>query len=136
MQTSCYDTYTGPGRVVISYGFPRNLDPGYKIFKKLAPGDWFRLDEYKNNQDKYRERFYREILAPLNAKEVYETLQKLTAPHEPILLCWEKDPSKPNEWCHRRMVAEWFKAELGVDVPEYAPAKKAKADKQASLFAE
>lgn len=137
MQTSCYDTFKGPGRVVISYGFPRNLGPGYKIFKKLAPGSWFRLPEYYENEPKYRERYFREILGKLDAQEVYDTLCKLTAPHEPVLLCWEKNPTtNPKDWCHRRMVAEWFKEKIGVDVPEYAPAKKAKTSNQASLFAE
>ena len=33
-----------------------------------------------------------------------------------ILLCWEK----PGEYCHRRLVAEWFKETMGVEVPEYS----------------
>ncbi|MCL6442574.1 MAG: DUF488 domain-containing protein, partial [Alicyclobacillus sp.] len=31
-----------------------------------------------------------------------------------VLLCYEKH----NDWCHRRMVADWFEKELGVVVPE------------------
>lgn len=136
MQTSCYAHYKGPGRIVISRSFPRDLGPGYRIFKKLAPGAWFRQPEYMENEAKYRERYFREILAPLDPKEVYEHLHSLTAPHEPVLMCWEKDPSKPHDWCHRRMVAEWFKEMLGVDVPEYTAGKKPKSDKQRSLFAD
>jgi hypothetical protein len=138
MKTSCYAKYKGPGRIVISRGFPRDLGPGYKIFRALAPGEWFKLPEYKASQDKFRERYFREILAPLNARQIYDHLHTLVGKNiEPVLLCWEYDPSKPNEWCHRRMVADWFEKELGVSVPEWTPAKKeTKQSKQASLFAD
>ncbi|EDP8947924.1 hypothetical protein IDN71_003483 [Salmonella enterica] len=36
---------------------------------------------------------------------------------EPVLLCWEK----PGEFCHRQLVARWFRRELGIAVEEYDP---------------
>lgn len=136
MQTSNFWNYTGPGRIIISRGYPRQLGVGYKIYKKLAPGEWFKQPEYQANEAKFRERYFREILGSLNPQAEYEHLHTLAGNAEPVLLCWEKDPSKHDEWCHRRMVAEWFHDALGVTVPEYVPGKKPKISKQASLFAE
>jgi hypothetical protein len=137
MQTSNFWNYTGSGRIIISRGFPRNLGEGYRLYRALNPGTWFNSEEYKCCEAKFRERYFREILKPLNPQKVYDHLHELAKGHEPVLLCWEKDPSQPDEWCHRRMVAEWFEEHLGVKVPEYVVAKKPKAkSKQASLFEE
>ncbi|MBW7996799.1 MAG: DUF488 domain-containing protein [Candidatus Glassbacteria bacterium] len=38
---------------------------------------------------------------------------------EPVLLCFEKPPFGDDNWCHRRMVAEWLSDTLGIEVPEY-----------------
>lgn len=134
MQTSNFWNFTGPGRIIISRGFPRNLGAGYRIYRALNPGPWFKSPEYASSEAKFRERYFREILKPLNPKAVYDHLHELAGNAEPVLLCWEGDPSKPDEWCHRRMVADWFEQALGVKVPEYAPAKK--TEKQRSLFAD
>ena len=53
---------------------------------------------------------FAEILAKLDPAEIYETLGE-----NAVLLCWEK----PGEACHRRFVAEWLEAALGVEIPEY-----------------
>lgn len=34
-----------------------------------------------------------------------------------ILLCFE-DLTKPGEWCHRRMFADWWREQTGQEVPE------------------
>lgn len=118
MKTSNFWQYpTGNNRIAISRVIPRGIVPGFKRFRALAPGAWFNQPEYKNNQAAYRERYIAEILAPLNAQDTWEQLHQLAGGEEPILLCWEP-LKKQGEWCHRRMVAEWFEAELGVAVPE------------------
>ncbi len=53
---------------------------------------------------------YETILAQLNATELFEALGENT-----VLICWES----PNTYCHRRRVAEWFEAALGIVVPEF-----------------
>jgi hypothetical protein len=74
---------------------------------------------------------YGEILKKLDPKRVYAELVALVA-EEPVLLCWEVPPftaPQPipqagltmigrSNWCHRRIVAAWFKQTLGIDVPE------------------
>jgi len=134
MQTSNFWNFTGPGRIIISRGFPRNLGEGYRIYRALNPGPWFNDPDLKSSEAKFRDRYFREILKPLDAQKVYDHLHQLVKGHEPVLLCWEKDPTQPDEWCHRRMVADWFEDQLGVKVPEFVPAKKAKASNQGSLF--
>jgi hypothetical protein len=62
---------------------------------------------------------------------VVAELQAMTAPHVPVLLCWERPPfSAVDDWrrqpgehdqrnlCHRRIVSVWLRDELGLEVPE------------------
>lgn len=124
MQTSNFWQYpTGSNRIVISRAIPRWIEPEYQRYPKLAPGGWFNNPEYINNQTAYRKRYVAEILAPLDPEEVWKQLHQLVSGAEPILLCWEP-LKKPGEWCHRRMVAEWFEEMLGVTVPEHVPAEQ------------
>lgn len=49
------------------------------------------------------------VLAKLDPQKVYADLQGS------IVLCWEAS----REQCHRRLVAEWIKENLGIEVPEW-----------------
>lgn len=123
MFTSSFFQYSGPGRISIARGAPRGME-GFKVYRKLNPGSWFREPEFYNDQERYRERYFSEILAPLNPQHVWDELQRLVAGqgHPPVLLCYE-NISKPGQWCHRRMVASWFEQHLGMVVPELQIAK-------------
>lgn len=73
--------------------------------------------------EEYLQRFDAEILAPLDPADTWNELHRLTAPYEPVLLCWERPPVAASEvlghdFCHRRIVAEWFERELGMVVDE------------------
>ncbi len=67
--------------------------------------------KYKADGDKeyYIEHFNKEVLDPLDPKEVYEELGE-----DAILLCWEKS----GDFCHRYLVSKWFKEKLGIEVTE------------------
>jgi hypothetical protein len=110
MKTSSWFKYFGEGRIGISRGLPRRVPAGYRIYRKLAPGPWF------NSVDaaEYERRFQAEILAPLDPRQVWGELHALVAPHEPVLLCFERD----REDCHRLIVARWFEEALGVKIEE------------------
>lgn len=97
-----------PGAISISRYAPRYKR--YKSYKALAPGAWYRTAEVNEYVP-----LYFDILSKLDAQTVYDELIALAAPYEPILLCYE-DVSK--DWCHRRFVADWIHAELGIEVPE------------------
>lgn len=131
MQTSSFFHYNGPGRISIARTVPRGTPAGYRIFRPLWPGKWLWDDTYKNDVNAYRERYFSEILRPLDPQQVYDQLHELAGGFEPVLLCYEH-LVKPDDWCHRRMVAEWFETELGIDVPERGPVKQEK--KQPTLF--
>lgn len=113
MQTSSYHLFRGPGRVAVSLGTPKWLD--LPVYRPLVPAGWMlQLD-----RDDY-ERAYSRQLAALDARQVVADLRALAAGAEPVLCCWE-DLRKPEEWCHRQMIAAWLERELGLQVPEYDP---------------
>jgi hypothetical protein len=96
------------GAVAISLSVPKFYQgPRCQI---LCP----RWDMMKMSKDDYDVQ-YDCILKKLNPKKVFDELLSLGKGEEPILLCWER----PNTWCHRRRVAEWFEEALGTEVSEY-----------------
>ena len=120
MKTSCYTGYRqadgtlGPGAVRITVGAPRIRKSQYREYLALAPPRPMFEAGYTHAD------FAGRVLAPLDAATVWQELHALVAPHEPVLLCFEKpeDILAGKTWCHRHMVAEWFAAELGEQVAE------------------
>ena len=113
---------------------PRNIVPvsicryppsGFKgiQYKKLAPTGEI-LSSFKNNEEKsaYIEQYNEEILSKCNVHEVMDDLLCMTGlkggPNglrdSIALVCFEK----PEDFCHRHLVADWFK-QNGYDVTEY-----------------
>lgn len=85
-------------------------------FKKLAPKYEFFAAYKAGDIDAagYTAEFERLVLRPLHPRLVYDQL--ITDYGKDVtLLCYEK----PGEFCHRRLVADWFERELGVSVPEW-----------------
>ena len=123
MKTSSFFHFNGPGRVSIARSAPRKIS-GYKAFRLLAPGPWFKI----NDQAQYRDLYFQEILKPLDPQEVHDRLHQLAGEgNEPVLLCWEA-LTTPEDWCHRRMAAEWFEDKLGIEVAEIGPMPKPKPE--------
>ncbi len=87
--------------------------PLIATYTHLAPTRSMRKNGYT------REEFETVILAQRNAKICYDALTHMAKGKEPVLLCYEKPPFNDTHWCHRRIVAEWFEAVLGIYVPEY-----------------
>jgi DNA repair photolyase len=98
-----------PNAVAISQGIPT----WYKgaRYRLLAPS--WDLIQIKD-PELYKERYYREVLSKLDPLQVASDLEGC------ILLCHEKDSTH----CHRRIVAEWLEAALGIKVPEMEYAVK------------
>jgi hypothetical protein len=111
MLTSSFFIHTGVGRISIARWAPKATPLGFRTYRALAPGPYFRSVDW----DEYR-RLYAAQLAQLDPRQVWESLHDLVAPYEPVLLCWERLTGE--ERCHRRLVAEWFENSLGVSVPE------------------
>lgn len=100
-------------KIGISRGTPRGQAAGYRLFKILAPGAWFN----SVSAAEYRDRYFSEILASLDAAKVVAKIQELAGDKVPVLVCYES-PTKDEDWCHRGYVSAWLKDKLGLDVPE------------------
>ena len=90
---------------------------GYKglQYKKLAP-KWAFFSEWKRNHDNhyYVQCFNEQVLSKLDAQAVYEELVALAHNTDIALVCYEK----PEDFCHRHLVANWFR-ENGVQIREW-----------------
>jgi hypothetical protein len=115
MRTSSWYTYDGKGkRIGISRGTPRGASAGYRMYRALAPGEWFHSVDYPEYYQLYMEQ-----LGKLDPEQVYADLKALASPLEPVLLCFEAPPLHREHWCHRSLVARWFKETLGLEVREF-----------------
>ena len=97
-----------PNAVAISIGIPRGWRG--RRYLPLAPTRAM----LKMSSENY-DRLYKQILAKLDPRQVYEELGPDT-----ILLCWEKF----NASCHRRLVGEWLEQSLGIIVPEFGHSRE------------
>ena len=115
MKTASFFEYDGPGRVSIARFAPRRIAPGYRVYRALAPGPWFK----SVSEDEYRRR-YDAQLAGLDPREVLDALTVLGGGVEPTLLCWERkaDLEAGRAFCHRRIVAAWLEKAMGIEVDE------------------
>jgi len=81
--------------------------------EKLFPDrGMLKLDEVE-----YTKR-YEAILSRLAPMQVYrelDTMMRNYGASAVALVCWEKH----EKFCHRHLVAKWFKEKLGMDVMEY-----------------
>ena len=104
-----------PNSVAISQGIP----DWYKgsRYQLLAPS-WDII--HIKDPELYKKRYCQEVLSKLDPKQVAADLDGC------ILLCHEKDSTH----CHRRIVAEWLEAALGIKVPEMEFEVKAKEEKK------
>ena len=100
--------------IAISSSLPRyfkNLKPGSFIqYKKLCPS-WDIIMEYKRNGadvERYKSRYYNEILNKLDVDQVYKELEKLSNGKDIVLFGCNGLRGK-NKFCHRHLVIKWFK---------------------------
>ena len=118
MQTASLFTYRGAGKIAIAKTVPYHLGD-VKIFHELVPGQWFQSQPWflEIDIDTYRKEYFKQLLT-LDPRITWQKLHDFAQGHEPVLLCYEKPPFDDWNFCHRRMVAEWFENELGFIVSE------------------
>ena len=63
----------------------------------------------------YVEQFYKLVLDPLNPEIIYNHLIS-TYGEDVSIICYEK----PQDFCHRHIVADWFHTHLGVIINEHS----------------
>ena len=117
MFTSCFANLE---RVAVPLSISGRAPSGYAgpQFKVLAPKLGFYTDYKDGRIDAagYTAAFHAQVLAPLDPRQIYDRLTR-TYGADVTLLCYEP----PGAFCHRRLVAAWLEAALGVTVPELAP---------------
>lgn len=67
------------------------------------------------SDEEYTRRFKTEVLGHADARRFADELKELSGGKDVALCCYEK----PTEFCHRQLVAEWLREELGEDVTEW-----------------
>jgi len=86
--------------------------------KLLAP-KWTFFSAYKNGDigpAEYTRLYHELVLKPLHVPDLYRRLvQDYT--DEVTLLCYEA----PGDFCHRRIVAQWFEEAMKIEIPEWEP---------------
>ncbi len=107
----------GFARIGISRGPPRG-QCGYRMYRPLAPGPWFK----SVSADEYRA-CYMAQLNRLDPNAVLQDLAALAVDRVPALLCFENAPPDPG-WCHRGFVSAWFHDMLGLKVVEFGHADR------------
>lgn len=107
MKTSYFSKYKQGNGISIAVGTP-NWFKGEK-YPSLFP-KWDFLNRYKQDGDEvaYTQAYHEQVLSKLNPQQVYDDLK------DKVVLCWESS----EKFCHRHIVAEWLKNELGVEIKE------------------
>lgn len=71
----------------------------------------------KNNPEEYTKKYQEDILGKLEPSMVYHHLKQIAMEAKTdkvVLLCWEG----LGKFCHRHIVADWLKENLGIEVKE------------------
>lgn len=85
--------------------------PGLR-YEKLAPTPY--LVSIKEDVVAFEKGYREDILSKLDPAVVWCELMELTAPEEPVLLGFKKDPDA----CPRGVIRKWFEETLGEEVKE------------------
>ena len=103
--------------VAISFMIPRWAHPyvDHRV-SCLAPTE--QILGLLPDTEKYTERFNAEILAKCDAQSIYDNElahnAKIRGMDKVVLLCYES----AEKFCHRHLVAQWFKERIGLEVTE------------------
>lgn len=114
--------------VSIAISTPRWFIGG--IYLPLAP----KRGMLKMNEADYR-REYDKVLSmnpPMKVLRDLDVMARNNGKHGVALLCYET----PEKFCHRHLVADWFKDKLGIEVKEYDYVQKGEivVPEQLNLF--
>lgn len=98
------------------------------LSNKYVSPSWDILHNSKSKED-YVQRFNSEILAHRDPKAFFSAIEKMANGKDVALCCFEK----PDDFCHRHLVAKWLNEKLGLQVEEFGISKNPVYSEQ-SLF--
>lgn len=104
-------------KVSIAVSMPRwGLGYPVRVLRCLAPHP--RLLKLEDRDEYWWH--YRQQLEDLGPRVIAKALHDVTLGKDAVLLCWE-DLRRPDQWCHRRMFANWWLENMGEMVDELEP---------------
>ena len=82
-------------------------------------------------QEEYTRRYRSEVLSQQDMQQFLKTVEQASGGQDVALCCYEK----PEDFCHRHILADWIKEKLGIEISEYGYTPKKDPDYvQGSLF--
>nr|DAV11376.1 MAG TPA: protein of unknown function DUF488 [Caudoviricetes sp.] len=82
-------------------------------------------------QEEYTRRYRSEVLSRQDMQQFLKTVEQASGGQDVALCCYEK----PEDFCHRHILADWIKEKLGIEISEYGYTPKKEPDYvQGSLF--
>lgn len=82
-------------------------------------------------QEDYKRRYRSEVLSQQDMQQFLKTVEQASVGQDVALCCYEK----PEDFCHRHILADWIKEKLGIEISEYGYTPKKEPDYiQGSLF--
>lgn len=99
-------------RIGISRGVPRGVSSGYKMYRKLAPGPWFKSVD----ASEYQRLYFEEVLRRLDPATVVRELSEIAGGAPAALSCFER--AHDVCFCHRAFVSAWLHDTTLSVVPE------------------
>jgi hypothetical protein len=110
-------------KVAITVGKPK-WPVGFEFvaFNLLAPfGRLFRIDDREEFTKAYFEKMDRIGVAAISKR--FQEISDQHGGKDLVLLCYE-NLTKPGEWCHRQVFAQWWLRETGEIIKELETGKK------------
>lgn len=107
--------------------FALKYDLAGNILDIAPPGYLF--NEY--NRERFTPRYFRHM-DEVGVAKVRKELSKYTAKGRDVVLCCFEDVRNPDDWCHRLVFAEWWKARTGEDIKELEDTSPNKWEKKAA----
>lgn len=82
-------------------------------------------------QEDYTRRYRSEVLSQQDMQQFLKTVEQASGGQDVALCCYEK----PEDFCHRHILADWIREKLGIEISEYGYTPKKEPDYvQGSLF--
>lgn len=107
--------------------YPPRWFNGIRI-KSVAPTSSI-LFAKNQTTERYVERFKDEVISRVDPRQFFENLKSICGGKDVALCCFEK----PDEFCHRHIVADWLNNSLGLSVCEFDPNAEGGKDKFVSV---
>lgn len=99
--------------------YPPEWYDGPELKMLAPPRDLLKAAHNGLSHEDYTRIYKEQVLSKIDPRELYDAIIEEYG-DEVMLLCFEK----PGDFCHRRLVAEWFQENLNIEVAEWIKPSK------------